>query len=80
LFKSWSLGVRRGHNKENHIYICIYRKKIFFSIASKPISIKFGTNYPWVNRIKDCSKEEPGSFPRRDNHRNAKIGWDHFDH
>jgi hypothetical protein len=23
LFKSWSLGVRRGHNTENHIYICL---------------------------------------------------------
>jgi hypothetical protein len=24
--------------------------------------------------MKDCSKEGPGSFPRGDNHRNAKIG------
>jgi hypothetical protein len=32
-----------------------------------------------VKRIKDYSKEGPGSFPRRDNHRNAKIGWDHFE-
>jgi hypothetical protein len=53
-------------------------RKIFFSRTSKPISIKLGTNYPWVKRIKDCSKEGPGSFPRRDNHRNAKIGWDPF--
>jgi hypothetical protein len=30
-----------------------------------------------VKRIKDCSKEGPASFPRRDNQRNAKIGWDH---
>jgi hypothetical protein len=31
-----------------------------------------------VKRIKDCSKEGSGSFPRGDYHRNAKIGWDHF--
>jgi hypothetical protein len=53
-------------------------KTIFSSRTSWPISIKFGTNHPWVKRIKDCSKEGSGSFPRRDNHRNAKIGWDHF--
>jgi hypothetical protein len=53
-------------------------KTIFFSRTSRPISIKFGTNHPWVKRIKDCSKEWPGSFPRRDNHRNAEIGWDYF--
>jgi hypothetical protein len=53
-------------------------KTIFFSRTSKPISIKFGTNHLWVKRIKDFSKEGPGSFPRRDNHRNTKIGWDHF--
>jgi hypothetical protein len=53
-------------------------KKISFSRTSRPISIKFGTNYPWVKRIKNCSKEGPGSFPRGDNHRNANIGWDQF--
>jgi hypothetical protein len=53
-------------------------KTIFFFRTRKPISIKFGTNHPWMKRIKDCSKEGPGSFPRRDNHRNAEIGWDHF--
>jgi hypothetical protein len=53
-------------------------KTIFFSRTSRPISIKFGTNYPWVKRIKDCSKDGPGSFPRENNHRNAKTGWDNF--
>jgi hypothetical protein len=53
-------------------------RKIFFSRTGKPISIKFGTNHPWVKRIKDYSKEGLCSFPRRDNLRNAKIGWDHF--
>jgi hypothetical protein len=32
-------------------------KTIFFSRTSRPISIKFSTNYPWLKRIKDCSKE-----------------------
>jgi hypothetical protein len=48
-------------------------KTIFFSRTSRPIS------HPWLKRIKDCSKEGPGSFPRRDNHRNAKIGWNNFE-
>jgi hypothetical protein len=28
--------------------------------------------------MNNCSKEEPGSFPRVNNHINAKIGWDHL--
>jgi hypothetical protein len=31
LFTSWSLGAVRGHNRENHIYICLYEKKKYFS-------------------------------------------------
>jgi hypothetical protein len=65
--------VLRGHNRENHVHI----EKIFFSRTSRPISIKLGTNLPCVKRITNCSKEGPGSFPRGDNHGNAKIGWDH---
>jgi hypothetical protein len=51
----------------------VFTLKTIFYRTSKPISIKFGTNHPWVKRIKDCSKQGPGSFPRGDNHRNAKI-------
>jgi hypothetical protein len=40
--------------------------------------MKLVTNLPWAKRIKNCSKEGPGSFPRGDNQRNAKIGWDHL--
>jgi hypothetical protein len=68
--------VGRGHSRDT-IFTCVYVEKIF-SRTSRPISIKFGTNYPWVKRSKNCSKEEPGSFPRGDNYRNAKIGWNHF--
>jgi hypothetical protein len=48
-------------------------KKIFFSRTSWSVAIKFGTNHPWVKRIKYCSKEGQGSFPRGDNHK-----WDYF--
>jgi hypothetical protein len=27
LFKSWSPGVRRGHNKKNHMYMCLHWKQ-----------------------------------------------------
>jgi hypothetical protein len=74
LYKSWSLGVRRGHNNDNHFYI---EKKNFFSRTSMPISMKLGTNHPLVKRIKHCLKERPSSFPRGDNHIEAKMGLDH---
>jgi hypothetical protein len=60
LFASWSLWVGRGHNRENHIYMCLYWKKKFFSRINKPISIKRGTNNPWVKRILNFSNEGPG--------------------
>jgi hypothetical protein len=56
----------------------VFTLKTILPRTRKPISIKLGTNHPCVKRIKDCSKERPDSFPRRDNHRNAKIGWDYF--
>jgi hypothetical protein len=66
-----------GHNKENHIYMCLYRKKIF-SRTSRPISIKPGTNYPWVKGILNCSIQGPGPLQKGDNYKNAKIGWGHL--
>jgi hypothetical protein len=39
VYKSWSSGVGRGHNMENHIYI---EKKSFFSRTSWPILMKLG--------------------------------------
>jgi hypothetical protein len=61
------------HNRENHIYI----EKIFCSRTIWLISIKLNTNHPWVKRIKNCPNEGPGSRPRRDNYKNAKIGRGH---
>jgi hypothetical protein len=52
-------------------------KKIF-SITSWPISIKLGTYHPWVKGILNCSNEGPGLLQRRDNHKNAKMGWGHL--
>jgi hypothetical protein len=54
------------------IFTCVYIEN------NLQFQSNFGTNHPWVKRIKDCSKDGPGSFPRRDNLRNSKIGWDHF--
>jgi hypothetical protein len=74
LFTSWSPGVGRGHNRENHIY-SVYIKKIFFSRTSRPISIKLGINDPWVKGILNCSNKGPGLLQRGDIHKNAKMGW-----
>jgi hypothetical protein len=52
--------------------------KIISSRTSRPISIKLGEKHPWMKRIRNCSKEGRDSFSKGDNHRNAKIGWDHL--
>jgi hypothetical protein len=61
-----------GYNKENNI--CIEN---IFSRTSRPISVKLGTNHPWVKRIKYSPIEGPGSLPRGENHKNAKMGSGH---
>jgi hypothetical protein len=53
-------------------------KKIFFSRTSRPISIKLGTNHPWVKEILNYSNKGPGPLQRGDNHKNAKMGWGHL--
>jgi hypothetical protein len=54
LFKLWSSEIRRGHNREKHNDIHI-EKKISSRIC-RPISMKLGTNLPWVKRIKKKSQ------------------------
>jgi hypothetical protein len=71
--------VSGGTTMVKTIFTCVWIEKKIFSRMSWPISIKFGRNYPWVKIIKNYSKEGPGSFPRGDNHKYAKIGWDHFE-
>jgi hypothetical protein len=34
-------------------------KKKFFSRTGRPISIKLGTNHPWVKEIFDCTNKGP---------------------
>jgi hypothetical protein len=51
-------------------------KKI--SRTSRPISIKLDRNHLSVKGMRNCSIEGSGSFPRGDNHRNAKIEWSHI--
>jgi hypothetical protein len=53
-------------------------KKIFFSRTSWPISIKLGINHPLVKGILNCSNKGLGHLQRGDNHKNAKMGWDHL--
>jgi hypothetical protein len=45
-------------------------KKIFFSRTSRPISIKRGTNHPWVKGILNYSNKGPGPLQRGDNYKN----------
>jgi hypothetical protein len=51
----------------------ILKKKIFFR-TSKLISIKLGTNHPWVKGIQNCSNKGRGTLQRVDNHKNTKMG------
>jgi hypothetical protein len=53
---SWSPRVVRGHDRKKHI--------IFFPRTSGPISIKLGTNHPWVMRIANCPNEGPVHIQR----------------
>jgi hypothetical protein len=45
-------------------------KKIF-SRTSRSISIKLGTNHPWVKGILNCSNEGPSPLQMEDNHKNG---------
>jgi hypothetical protein len=47
LFTSWSPEAGRGHNRENHTYICVlYGKKSFFSRTSIPLRIRVRIDPP----------------------------------
>jgi hypothetical protein len=49
----------------------VFLKQIF-SRAGRPISIKLGTNHPWVKGIQNSSNKGPDHLQRGDNHKNAK--------
>jgi hypothetical protein len=55
------------------IIICVYVEKQIFSRTSRPISIKHGTNHPWVKGYQNCTNKGPVPLQRGDNHKNTKI-------
>jgi hypothetical protein len=60
--------------------MCLYweKKPTFFSRTSRPISIKLGTNHPWLKGIQNYTNKGPGPLQRGDNHKNATMGWGHL--
>jgi hypothetical protein len=42
-----------------------------------PISIKLGTNHPWVQGILNCTNKMPARLQRVDNYKSAKIWRGH---
>jgi hypothetical protein len=68
--------IPRGDNSKR---VKIHRKslKIFFSRTRRPISIKLGTNHPWVKGILNCTNKGPDPLHRGDNHKNVKIWRGH---
>jgi hypothetical protein len=76
--------------KENHFYMYLHLKKdkkknkkkqkTLFSRTSRSISIKFGTNHPWVKGIQRCSNKGPWTVLFKGNtHKNAKMGQSHIE-
>jgi hypothetical protein len=60
LFKSYPLGVWRGHNWGNHFYIYIGKYlKIFFSRTTEPEKFKFTWKLPDIVQIQICPNECP---------------------
>jgi hypothetical protein len=77
LFTSWTPGVGKDQNRENHIYIISILKNIS-SRTSRPISIKLGRNHPWVKGILNYSNKGPVPLQMGYNHKNAKMRLDHL--
>jgi hypothetical protein len=76
LFNEGDCPSQRG---DNHKRVKIHWKFLkIFSGTSRPISIKLGTNHPWVKWILNCSNKGPGPLKTGDNHKNAKNGVGSF--
>jgi hypothetical protein len=65
-----------GHDRKT-IITCVYVEKQI-SRTSRPVSIKHGTNHPWVKGFQNCTNKGPVPVQRGDNHKNAKIWWGHW--
>jgi hypothetical protein len=78
LFKSWSLVIGRGHNREHHIFMCLY----IFLKSSPELADQFQSNsktiYLSVKDILNCSNKGAGPLQRKDHYLNAKMGWGHL--
>jgi hypothetical protein len=57
----------RGDNSKR---VKINKNYSKISRTSVPISVKLGTNCPWIKGIQVCSNKGPGPFLRGDNHKN----------
>jgi hypothetical protein len=53
-------------------------KKIFFSTTSRPISIKLGTNHPYVKGIQNCTNQGQVLFKGEIITKMQKMGWGHL--
>ena len=60
-----------------HLSVNVYIFNVF-SKTTDQILNRFGTNHHWVKEILNCSNKGPGLLQRGDNHKNAKMGWDHW--
>jgi hypothetical protein len=67
----------RGHNKENHIYLCLYKRNL-------PLQNQLANfNQTWYTLSlghgnSKLFKLRTGPLQRGDNYKNAKIGWGHL--
>jgi hypothetical protein len=77
VFKSWSPGTRKGHNRENQTCICLYWKKNL-SRTSRPDLIKLGTNHPWVREFKILQIKGQILFKGEIITKMQKLGWGHL--
>jgi hypothetical protein len=71
LYKSWSPGVRWGHNEEKHFSICQYWKTKFFR-TNRPISINFGTDHFCIKGIEFSTNKGQGPLQRGCNCKKCK--------
>jgi hypothetical protein len=55
------------------ISTCVYIEKEIFSRTSSPISIKLGTNHPWVKEILNYANKGPDFLQTGDNYKNSKM-------
>jgi hypothetical protein len=73
LFTSWYRGVGSIHNRgKPYLHVFTLNKKS--NKTSRPISIKVGTNNPWLKEILNCWNKGPGPLKRGDNKKMQKLG------